>query len=60
MRPVDAMIRSFFYLPLMLPTVFLAPRYFKGLIKIGDLTQASSAFHVLSRNLSVFVDRYDW
>lgn len=59
-RAVGFLTRSFSYLPIMLPTALLAPSYFSGAIKMGHVTQATQAFHVLSNNLSFFVNQYQW
>jgi putative ATP-binding cassette transporter len=41
------------------PFLVLAPRYFAGQVKLGDLTQAASAFSNVHDSLSFFRNSYD-
>jgi len=41
------------------PLLVLAPRYFSGAIRLGDLTQASTAFGNVHDSLSFFRNSYD-
>lgn len=59
-RPVDAFNCSFSYLPFVLPTLILGRSYFNDTVKIGVLTQATSAFGILLNNLSMFIHDYKW
>ncbi len=43
-----------------LPWLFMAPRLFEGQIKLGDVTQASSAFSSIQDGLSFFRNSYDY
>lgn len=59
-RLVEAFKEAFFFIPFMLPVLYLAPKYLEGKIELGHVTQASTAFRVLSSTLAYFVERYQW
>jgi len=45
-------------LDVIFPILMMAPRFFRGEIKFGDITQVSGAFHVVRESLSFVVSSY--
>ena len=56
----DCYLNIYRHLTNWLPLLILAPRFFSGSLKLGDLTQAQGAFSTLLYRCSIIVNFYDW